>query len=297
MLLFFGDVEEEEEEDVFFFPLALVALSPVEEDDEEEEKEEEVDFFFCFLSPEDESSDPFSFVADDDVDVSFEASSSPLPPNNAFTITRARPLRPFLFDDVEFEEEEEEEERKREIEEDSPPQPSRKKLLLLFAATSRFEEVAPPPPPPPRSGSAGTPPKSIGDDATIGGGMMRARYYYCSVCVTDKTRVFFVVDESFVCSRALSLFYISLFDSEKQGLAFFKRGGGESLSKNLFLLRERFHTRRREKNKKNTSLDACTASLFTEKYSRLLIAVKGKNTIRDGINISIDVVDVDFRFF
>ena len=149
-----------------------------------------MDFFFCFLSPEDESSDPFSFVADDDVDVSFEASSSPLPPNNAFTITRARPLRPFLFDDVEFEEEGEEEERKREIEEDSPPQPSRKKLLLLFAATSRFEEVAPPPPPP-RSGSAGTPPKSIGDDATIGGCMTRACYHYCSVCVTDKARVFF----------------------------------------------------------------------------------------------------------
>ena len=175
-----------EEDDVFFFPVAFVALSPAE--DEEGVEEEGADFFFCFLSPEDESSDPFSFVADDDVDVSFEASSSPLPPNNAFTITRARPLRPFLFDDVKFEEEGEEE-RKREIEEDSPPQPSRKKLLLLFAATSRFEEVAPPPPP--RSGSAGTPPKSIGDDATIDGCMTRACYHYCSVCVTDKTRVFF----------------------------------------------------------------------------------------------------------
>jgi len=49
---------------------------------------------------------------------------------------------------------------------------------------------------------------------------MRACYYYCSACVTDKTRVFFVVEESFVCSRELFLnsFLISLFDSEKQGL-------------------------------------------------------------------------------
>lgn len=80
VLLFFGDVEED---DAFFFPVAFVALSPAE--DEEGVEEEGADFFFCFLSPDANDPFPFVLVPDDDVDVSFEAPSPPLPPNNAFT--------------------------------------------------------------------------------------------------------------------------------------------------------------------------------------------------------------------
>ena len=103
-----------EEDDAFFFPVAFVALSPAE--DEEGVEEEGADFFFCFLSPD---PFPFVFVSDDDVDVSFEAPSPPLPPNNAFTCTRARPppRRLLLFDDDEGKEEGKGEEFKREDEE------------------------------------------------------------------------------------------------------------------------------------------------------------------------------------
>ena len=103
-----------EEDDVFFFPVAFVALSPAE--DEEGVEEEGADFFFCFLSPD---PFPFVFVSDDDVDVSFEATSPPLPPNNAFTCTRARPPPPRLlfFDEDEGKEEGKGEEFKREDEE------------------------------------------------------------------------------------------------------------------------------------------------------------------------------------
>ena len=107
----------EEEDDAFFFPVAFVALSPAE--DEEGVEEEGADFFFCFLSPDANDPFPFVLVPDDDVDVSFEAPSPPLPPNNAFTCTRARPLPPrlLLFDDDEGKEEGKGEEFKREDEE------------------------------------------------------------------------------------------------------------------------------------------------------------------------------------
>jgi hypothetical protein len=106
-----------EEDDAFFFPVAFVALSPAEDEDEVEE--EGADFFFCFLSPDANDPFPFVLVPDDDVDVSFEAPSPPLPPNNAFTCTRARPLPPrlLLFDDDEGKEEGKGEEFKREDEE------------------------------------------------------------------------------------------------------------------------------------------------------------------------------------
>lgn len=66
--------------------------------------------------------------------------------------------------------------------------------------------------------------------------------------------------------------------------------GREDLSHMIFI-----YAAHEEKKITHTRLsDACT-HLFTEKYSLLLISGKGKNTIRDGINISIDIVDVDFR--
>jgi len=133
-----------EEEDVFFFPVDFVPLCPAED---------EGDFCFCFLSP-----DENSFVAGDfDVDVSFEVSAFPLPPNSAFTLIisplpRARSPR-LLFFIEEFEEEEEEEEEDTRDEEENS-QPSWK---LLFS--TRFERALFP-----LNGSAGTPPNSIGDD-------------------------------------------------------------------------------------------------------------------------------------
>ena len=131
-----------EEEDVFFFPVDFVPLCPAED---------EGDFCFCFLSP-----DENSFVAGDfDVDVCFEVSAFPLPPNSAFTLIisplpRARPPRLLFF--FELFEEEEEEEDTRDEEENS--QPSWK---LLFS--TRFEGALFP-----LNGSTGTPPNSIGDD-------------------------------------------------------------------------------------------------------------------------------------
>ena len=130
-----------EEEDVFFFPVDFVPLCPAED---------EGDFCFCFLSP-----DENSFVAGDfDVDVSYEVSAFPLPPNSAFTLIisplpRARPPRLLFFFEL-FEEEEEEDTR----DEEENSQPSWK---LLFS--TRFEGALFP-----LNGSTGTPPNSIGDD-------------------------------------------------------------------------------------------------------------------------------------
>ena len=124
VVLFFGDDEDidvdVEEEDVFFFPVDFVPLCPAED---------EGDFCFCFLSP-----DENSFVAGDfDVDVSFEVSAFPLPPNSAFTLIisplpRARPPRLLFFFEL-FEEEEEEDTR----DEEENSQPSWK-LLLVHAS-------------------------------------------------------------------------------------------------------------------------------------------------------------------